>query len=111
MFFPFLNYERVAITKSSSGEKVVYTAPYKCLIVPQVETADFDDNNIVIRTTINQAGGGSFETHVLLEVDDSGTSNNGVKYYPAVYNSGQVFTLFSSSTTTGVTFHVFRLPE
>ena len=107
----FLDYDEVPVSGSGNGQTNIYTTPYKCLIHVEIETADFDNNGISITTFISQAGGGAFENHVLLYVDNSGSSINGVKRYPCVFNAGQTLVLNHPSTTTGITLHVFRLPE
>ena len=110
----FLDYTTASLTKPGGGVDLVYTLPYKALIQIEVISADFDDPSMLLYTTIPQAGSSNaWERHILLETSSTNPSEfePGVRKYPGVYNSGQQFFMSGGSTTTGIIFHIFRLPE
>lgn len=103
----FLDYQVQVL--SSSNYAVVFTAPYRCLVIPDFFGTDFDRGAELFCDN----AGGTFDNIVLANEESIvGTSSEDARSYPTVLHTGMRLRLGSRvGSPTSVRIHIFRLPE
>jgi len=107
----FIGVDDVEIQESGGGTSVVYTMPYRALVVPEIRSgSDFDDDGIKVYATISISG--VYDQQLLAETKPSGTddADNFIRTYAKILPSGTQITM-SASSTTNLHLTLFRLPD
>jgi hypothetical protein len=104
----FLDYQ-VGVYTTSGSYITIFTAPYRCLVIPDFFGTDFDRGAELLCDN----GGGTHDNIVLANEESIiGTSTEDARSYPTVLHTGMRLRLGSRvGSPTSVRIHIFRLPE
>jgi len=111
MFFPFLDYVTVSFDLSSSGDSLVYTTGYKCLVCVEITSSvDFDGIFESIRVYAEPSNYSGIKISLwffngsIADNDEDGINN-------AILPSGTPIRVDRNNESVGGLLHIFRLPS
>lgn len=108
MFFPFLNYRKLAFDVDSNGTTTIYTAPYDAWILIQVDNGDIGDGGSWrIFTDTSPADA---PPKVFAEANNAVYGDDYMRAWAHFVRSGDVIEITRNDESVDGFIHEFRLP-